>query len=148
MAMLQAYLDTRRAEKKLSDLSTQVNDLSYPLKEIGEYMMTEIAMRFERGVDSDGKPWIPSKRSKKDRGKTLVDKGILRQSITYKASDDSVEIGVGKFPPYARIHQMGGRTGRGHRVNLPARPYLGINDSDVAEAQRIITQFLQSSMRR
>jgi hypothetical protein len=26
--------------------------------------------------------------------------------------------------PYARIHEFGGRTGRGHRTVLPARPYV------------------------
>lgn len=146
--MLQANLDTRKAVKQLNGLGVQINDLSYPFKEIGEYMMTEIAMRFERGVDQDGKPWIPSKRAKRDGGKTLVDKAMLRQSIAYKVSDDSVEIGVGKFPPYARIHQMGGKTGRGHRVTLPPRPYLGISESDKEEAQRIITHFLETAIIR
>ena len=105
--------------------------------------MTEIAMRFDKGVDPDGKPWLKSKRASRDGGKTLVDKDSLRQSINYKASTDEVEIGVGNFPVYARIHQYGGRTGKGHRLNLPPRPYLGINDDDMAEAQRIITQFLR-----
>jgi len=27
--------------------------------------------------------------------------------------------------PYARIHEFGGKAGRGNKVNIPARPYIG-----------------------
>ena len=143
MVPLQIEVDTNRSEKGIRELNSRIRDLSYPFKEIGEYMLTETAMRFDRGVDPDGRPWIKSKRASRDGGKTLVDKGMLRQAINYKASKDEVEIGVGNFPVYARIHQYGGRTGKGHRLNLPARPYLGINQDDIDEAQRIIEKFLR-----
>jgi phage virion morphogenesis protein len=39
---------------------------------------------------------------------------------------------------YARIHQLGGKAGRGHAVTLPARPYIGISEDDIKEARAII----------
>ncbi len=142
--MLQVRADTRKVNQSLGELSNNIRDMSAVFREIGEYVLTETSIRFDRGVDPDGRPWIPSKRAKRDGGKTLVDKAILRQSVNYKASDDSVEIGVGRFPLYARIHQMGGMAGRGRRAKIPARPYLGINTDDEKEVIDIITNFLRS----
>ena len=59
------------------------------------------------------------------------------RSIIYRAASDSVTIGT--TPPskdYAAIHQFGGKAGRGRKVTIPARPYLGINAEDREEAIR------------
>jgi phage virion morphogenesis protein len=61
----------------------------------------------------------------------------LRGSITYDATDDQVEIGTNLI--YARAHQYG-YTPR----NLPARPFLGINDQDANEIEAIFADYLES----
>jgi phage virion morphogenesis protein len=38
----------------------------------------------------------------------------------------NTEAGLSSFKPYAAIHQFGGKAGRGHKVTIPARPYMPI----------------------
>lgn len=54
--------------------------------------------------------------------------GFLRRSISADVKQVSLrkyqaEIGP-KGVPYARIHELGGMTGRGHKVKMPKRPYM------------------------
>ena len=37
---------------------------------------------------------------------------------------------IGSNKKYAAIHHLGGQAGRGHKTNLPARPYLLINGNN------------------
>jgi phage gpG-like protein len=52
----------------------------------------------------------------------------LFNSVTYKVERDSVFVGVA--PKWAGIHQTGGRAGRGRKVTIPARPFLGVSIED------------------
>lgn len=43
--------------------------------------------------------------------------------------------------PYAAIHQLGGKAGRGHKVTIPVRPYLALDrgtEMELAEKDRQI----------
>ncbi|MBF0454954.1 MAG: phage virion morphogenesis protein [Magnetococcales bacterium] len=104
--------------------------------EIGEMLVTSVKQRFKDEKGPDGKAWEPSKRD----GKTLTDTARLKNSIGYEATSDLTAVGSNVV--YARIHQKGGETGRGHAVNLLARPFLGINEEDQAEAAEIIRDFI------
>ncbi|MCL2064040.1 MAG: phage virion morphogenesis protein [Candidatus Cloacimonetes bacterium] len=76
-----------------------------------------IAIRIVNSVKKNfiegGRPekWKPSKRAmqmiKGKTGKTLVDKGILRNSIKYNITNKTIKIGTNVF--YARIHNEGGK---------------------------------------
>ena len=61
--------------------------------------------RFDTNVGPDGQAWEPSFRATIVGGKTLVDKGHLRDSIHSLAEDDAVEIG--SADPRAAVHQFG-----------------------------------------
>lgn len=66
-------------------------------------------------------------KSAKLSGQVLrVRSGRLRSSIIGRAEQRGTEIigVVGSNVIYARIHELGGRAGRGHRTIIPARPYL------------------------
>ena len=58
-------------------------------------------------------------------GQILQDTGQLAASITTSHDSRSAMIGTNKI--YAAIHQLGGKTGRGHKVAMPARPFLPID---------------------
>jgi len=129
-------------------------DLRRPLTEIGEYLVSQTTERFREGRGPDGEPWPQSRRAAEQTkvrdgvlvsGKTLVNFGHLRDSITYRAGPSSVEIGSNLV--YAAIHQFGGRAGRGKRLTLPARPFLGINQEDEQEIGRILTDHLAEALR-
>lgn len=61
--------------------------------------------------------------SKTGKDKSPFDTGTLRRSIESKVTTGKyVEIGTDVV--YARIHEFGGRTGRGHSTVIKARPYM------------------------
>lgn len=71
------------------------------------------------------KLWQKSRRAAADNGKTLQDSGQLAASITAQSGKGFACVGSNK--PYAAVHHLGGRAGRGKTLVLPARPYLPID---------------------
>lgn len=130
--------------ERLERLATVVSDIGPMLDEMGAAMVTGTQRRFELGMDPDGSPWLPSRRAREEGGQTLLMDGHLRDSITHNVEDESVVIGSDS--PYAAIHQFGGeirpkrgkslvfQAGKGmvfvRKVTIPARPFLGLSDSD------------------
>ncbi len=58
--------------------------------------------------------------------KALLDTGVLRASVNVmEATRNSVT--VGSRLKYAAIHQFGGQAGRGKKVTIPARPFIGMS---------------------
>ncbi len=108
-------------------------------EELGEAFVSSVKERFEKGKGPDGRPWVKSQRAEKG-GQTLVDSGLLRNSIGYEASPLAVVIGTPQI--YGRIHQKGGQAGRNHAVTIPARPFLGFSKEDMQEAEAIIQDFI------
>lgn len=72
--------------------------------------------------------------------KILQHLGHLKGSIHQAAGRDQVE--VGSNLAYARIHQYGGQAGRGHKVTIPARPFLGISEGDADMIVEILGTYL------
>lgn len=116
-------------------------DLSEPLDEIGVYLDTQVALRFDSESDPDGNRWPPSQRALKTGDKTLQDRGHLRDSITHNLLSPT-ELEHGSDAVYAAIHQLGGKAGRGGSVNITPRPFLGINADDETEIREIINTWL------
>lgn len=102
---------------------------------VGEVLLSSTTARFEHSRAPDGSTW---KRGKKQGGKTLIDRGRLR-NMGVRASDSSVV--VGSNLRYSRIHQFG-HDAKG----MPARPYLGINDEDQAEIEGTLQDFVAEAM--
>ncbi len=73
--------------------------------------------------------------------KILTLKGHLRKSISYKASRDSLVVGSNE--KYAAIHQFGGKAGRGRKVVIPPRPFIGVGSKDEREIERIAQTYLR-----
>ena len=115
-------------EPAMDILAVMFDDLSPLMDELGAEMEDHTLERFDTNVAPDGSPWLISVRAAAQSGKTLVDKGHLRDSITREASAREVKVGTNVV--YAAIHQLGGETGRNHSVTMPARPYLGVNEDN------------------
>lgn len=140
-------------------------DLRPPLRLIGRAGVAQTKRRFQLGVDPEGNPW---KKGRKIRGQTLIDRGLLLRSIT-SAEPTSNSVSWGSNRVYARIHQLGmngpvpvkahsrnireafGRsikpvrvTVKGHirKVQMPARPYLGINDENMQEFADLLLRYV------
>ena len=110
---------------------------------IGEDMLLSTDARFDSQTDPDGRPWEPLnakyaewKRAFHGHDRILKLRGYLRDTLRYQATDVSVAIGSNRV--YSAIHQFGGQAGREHKATIPARPYLGVSDDDVAAILEII----------
>lgn len=162
---LEITLDDRQARDALTRLAARSSNLTPVMKIIGETIRTSVLKNFEVGGRP---PWIPTKPlsvllSRKIAGKdvtskrgqasllkmqqgkaTLIDSGRLRKEITVEAG--SQEVAVGSNLKYARIHQLGGKAGRGRKVTIPARPYLAVQPEDHAEIGRLLVDYLRRAV--
>lgn len=131
------------ARLELIRLADRLTDLEPAMAGIGMALEALVRDRFDSGHGPGGAAWQPSRRAIATGGTTLVKSGRLRRSITSRASPDSVEIGTDVI--YAVIHQEGGgiaprraerllfttfdgRTVAADRVDIPARPFLGMDE--------------------
>jgi phage gpG-like protein len=115
---------------------------------IGRLVQGQTRRRIEEEKTSPaGAAWKPNWKG----SSILYESGALARSIDYRATGDSVQVGTGIV--YGRIHQQGGaivpksaaalvfrmgnRLVQTRRVEMPARPYLGVsgdNQSEIVEA--------------
>jgi phage virion morphogenesis protein len=125
---------------------------------IGAVLESSSRKRFRTNQAPDGTAWKPSIRANEEGGRTLFDKGHLSASITHEADDHAVQVGTNLI--YALIHQIGGIiTAKGGgmlkfeipgigwrqvpQVTIPARPYLGVSESDRTEIEAQIEHFAE-----
>jgi len=122
----------------LQGLVNRVENPTPLMKIFGAVVTRSVQKNFEVG----GRPskWEPSARAIATGGKTLIIQGWaggLLGSINYQASRDEVKIGTPKI--YGAVHQFGYKTN-----NIPARPYLLIQDEDwetmIRKAEQWLTQ--------
>lgn len=133
--------------------------LKDPMASIGQTLVVSTLRRFTTSSGPDGQPWKPNsdavlrallKRTPEAFGKKgqliakgkkvlagkkpLIDSGELSISIHYQLIPGGVEVGTNRFANLFRggaaIHQFGGQAGRGRKVTIPARPFLGVSAKD------------------
>ncbi len=112
----------------------------------GSEMVNSTEERFAGQHDLQRSPWLPSKRAIEQGGKTLRDTGRLMASLTYIAMPDGVVWGTNVV--YARMMHYGGTKAMFPRLwgDIPARPFLGMNDNDTASINNIINRILEDSL--
>ena len=132
-------------DKALGKAAHKLGDTQALMESVGEALRSGTIERFEAEEDPQGKKWKPSARAMAGGGKTLDKESPLKDSIDYAATSDKVM--VGSNLPYARIHQLGGKTGKGHKVDMPARPYLGVSEEDMDEVRETMADFLAGAFK-
>lgn len=134
-----------RLSRHLATIRERSGNLTPVLRQCGEIMQSSIEENFLsggrfasagtwRGGNSrwaDLAPSTKAARAKKGKwpGKILQVSGNFAARISYTVTGNDLTIGSNH--PAARIHQLGGKAGRGHKSNIPARPYLVIQDIDI-----------------
>ena len=111
-------------------------------KEIGEMFIGEIQANLDNQKLFDGSAMKQSKAAAKRGGKTLIKSHLLYDSYVYQLKAGGLEVGSNKV--YAAIHHFGGQAGRGKRINLPARPVMGLTP----KLERKIGDFLIAEIGR
>lgn len=132
-------------DKALGKAAHKLGDTQALMESVGEALRSGTIERFDAEEDPQGKKWKPSARAMAGGGKTLDKESHLKDSIDYAATSDKVM--VGSNLPYARIHQLGGKTGKGHKVDMPARPYLGVSEEDMDEVRETMADFLAGAFK-
>ena len=154
-------MDLNRLQQAVSRAANQAGNLSGLSEALGEMLVSSTVQRFEDEEGPDGKKWEKSARAEDEGGQTLTDTGSLKGSISYEAGSNAVTVGTNKI--YAGPHQfggtikpkkagalvfdIGGKTIRVKKVDMPERPFLGINEEDEAEARDIIRNFYKELFR-
>lgn len=136
-------LGVRRAADGLIALGANLrSELFVP---VAVYLESTTLERFDTGVGPDGQAWKLSLRAVTQGGKTLLDKGHLRDSFHGEAEDNAAEVGSAHVS--AAAHHFGAViTGKGggpltfrladgsfrsvRSVTLPARPMVGLSVED------------------
>lgn len=134
------------AEEIQSSLKASVMRMMNPrqfLAAAGEIVVASVERNFQEG----GRPnkWRSlaaatlkarsGGRKAKGGPRVLIRTGRLKNSISATVSGDAVKVGTSVI--YAAIHQFGGTCGAGHKVVMPARPFLMVQDDDWAEIQSL-----------
>ena len=115
------------------------------LREVGAFLEGKIKETITKGRPE----WPPlspetlEARRKKGRFSTkpLLDTGHLRNSVTHKVEGNAVKVGVfGEEAIIAAVHEFGTtRAGRGHKVSIPARPFIRPTvDENIEEVEKIV----------
>lgn len=141
--------------RQLALLSGRTGNLKPVFSVIGEILKTSIVKNFEvggrysapgswRGGSNRWQPLSPITIARKGHDRILFGEGHLMNSINYQADKDGVAVGTNLI--YAAIHNFGGMAGRGHKVKIPARPYLVVQDEDMTEIKAVINDFLMEGL--
>jgi len=137
----------------LQALSARVNNMAPMLQALGDDIVERSKRRFDTSTGPDGQPWKPNsaatmemvaarigkhssnlkkggslnakgQRALANKRPLIGESGDLRREIA--AISDQSSVTVISSPLYAAIQQFGGQAGRGHKVTIPARPFLPV----------------------
>lgn len=131
---------------------------------IAEAVRGSTVERFKTEKGPDGKKWKQSIRAAQEGGVTLTKSAGLKNSIKSTSDDSGFAVGTNKV--YASTHQLGAKnrkitirakTSKGLvfqidgrwirkkqvtvRINIPARPFLGLSDDDMQEIKGILEDY-------
>jgi len=123
-------------------LQGTLHDLTPVFQDIGEAMLNVTRERFNTQTAPDGTPWKPLSPAyalvkKQNVAQILTLYGRLRGTLTYQAGPKEVRIGTPLV--YGATHQFG-------RGAIPARPFLGLSQSDEQELLDILNDHLSRAL--
>jgi len=132
-------------------LQQRLNSLANPNRHaLLELMGAEVESQTRRRIESeksapDGErwqAWSDGYAETRHSGQSLLSgEGDLLDSMTFDVSGNDVFVGSNKV--YAAIHQFGGAE---VGMNIPARPFLGLSDSNESELLGVVDGWLDQQM--
>ena len=147
-------------------IAAGLTDMSDVMNDIGRFLVASTKRRFDDTEAPDGSQWAPRSpvtlaiyaREKAKFGPVLHKSGVLRQSINHSYGPDEVTVGTNVIQ--AAVMQFGAaqgafgasigkdKKGRDHFHsipfgNIPARPFIGLSDSDRTGVLDIIGEWLE-----
>ena len=148
-------IDDQHIINSLRSLQELTGNIAPILDEIGSLMQDKILLNFREQHDPEGNDWLElsdatlAQRRKNGRGAEILrDTGILNNSITYNVSGHAVEIGSDEV--YANMMHYGGTKTDFPWLwgDIPARPFVGASDADIAEINALLVRKLEAAASR
>lgn len=161
MSSIKAELsgDTDELLKRLNRLSQL--EIRGALSSIVEGLRTSTVERFTEEKSPEGKKWKPSIRAQEEGGKTLTKTSQLKTSIRSEVSDSGLAVGTNDIR--AATHQFGDertilaknkqyltfkiggqwKNVTSVKVNIPARPFLGISKEDEQDIKDALEEIVE-----
>lgn len=133
---------TDEVERAITDLLNKGEDLTAPMKSIGEEMINRTQQRFRDKEAPDGTPWAansPVTEHRKGHGRVLEgESNELAKQFSYSASSDGVE--WGSLMIYAAMQNFGGTKAEFPHLwgDIPGREFVGLSDDDEDEVLAIL----------
>lgn len=151
--------DTDELLKRLKRLSQL--EIRGALSSIAEGLRTSTVERFTEEKSPEGKKWKPSIRAQEEGGKTLTKTSQLKTSIRSEVSDSGLAVGTNDIR--AATHQFGDertilaknkqyltfkiggqwKNVTSVKVNIPARPFLGISKEDEQDIKDALEEIVE-----
>ena len=141
---------------RLNGIVREMGDLTPLMRDIGEYLVDATKQRFMAGEAPDGSAWAPKSEATREKysrsGESVSIRPLwgpseeLRLGIFAQATPDSVEVGSAR--PYAAMMQFGGTKSAFQNLwgDIPARPFIGLSDSDQEAILDTIDEWLQKAV--
>lgn len=145
---IEIKIEDQELTNLLLKLASKAVNTTSLMRNIAGIMLDSVEENFEKEGRPDKweklKPSTIKQRTKKGYwpGRILQMRGELAASITSKYDNNSAIVGTNKI--YAAIHQFGGNAGRNKKVQIPARPYLNLEDMDLKQVEKQIYTYMQS----
>ena len=132
--------------RRLGDLYFDNKKMQKFSRLAGAEMVYHTEERFANQHGPDRQPWLPSKRAIIQNGKTLRDTDRLLSSLTWIALPDGAKWGTNVI--YARMMHYGGKKALFPHLwgDIPARPFMGMNDDDRASVLNIINRIMDEDL--
>lgn len=139
-SLIEIRADDAELRRGLQRLEAKLGDLTPFFRDIGEALLNSTRERFRSQSAPDGTPWAalsPDYRAHKKKNAALILtlNGYLRGTLNYKAEKDRLRLGTPLI--YGATHQFGRP-----EQNIPARPFLGLSDADLAMLHEALREYL------
>ena len=154
-------LGADRTGAAFAELLLRGGNMHPVMDEIGNYGVDSTRARIDQGVGPDGQRWKESHRARDEGGQTLRMDGHLYDGMTHIVTTMTAEWGSNMI--YAGVQQngahieaksagalrfrIGNRWATKQSVDIPARPFLGFNDTDGDEVEAILFSYLEGGVR-
>lgn len=139
-ALLTWTVDDAEIARGLRGILRSLDDPTPVMRALADDQAGRVRDRFKDQAGPGGTPWAPlspvtiEKRQKDGHVPISILRatGGLAGSITWSARPSGFDLGTdGAVEDYAGIHQFGGEAGRNRSVTIPARPFMGFDDTDL-----------------
>ena len=146
--MININANTDAIERAIQELINKGDDLTAPMKSIGEEMINRTQQRFRDKEAPDGTPWAPnapSTEKRKGHGRVLEGESKqLAKQFSYSATSDSVE--YGSLMVYAAMQNFGGTKAEFPHLwgDIPSREFIGLNDDDEDEVLATLADYFST----